>query len=109
LIDSKKRFNESKSCVDDYSHRFYKQYNDKLRHSVDILDRKLALFNSMPEEERRNLMGCDIDLNSGGGAVIGGKGGQQQLVVNPYAQSQLFRSSVNGQGLRDHLLPHLEE
>jgi hypothetical protein len=54
--------NESKSCVDDYSHKFYQQYNDRLRHSVDTLDKKLAVFNSMPEEERRNLMGCDIDL-----------------------------------------------
>jgi hypothetical protein len=33
-----------------------------LRSSVEVLDKKLAIFNSMPEDEKRNLMGCDIDL-----------------------------------------------
>ena len=90
--------NESKSCVDDYSHKFYQQYNDRLRNSVDTLDKKLAVFNSMPEEERRNLMGCDIDLSN-----------KLLVPINPYASSVLFRSSMNGQGLKDHLLPHLED
>jgi len=60
LMEYKRRY--TKSSVDEYSHKFYSQYNDKLRSSVDVLDKKLAVFNSMPDEEKRNLMGCDIDL-----------------------------------------------
>ena len=52
---------------------------------MDTLDKKLAVFNSMPEEERRNLMGCDIDLSN-----------KLLVPINPYASSVLFRSSMNG-------------